>query len=182
MAACVNCDAAAAAAALALDWTSTKGIHACKKQDLLSNEFPEFSLNYPPETHKTPKFRARTHNSLEQAHQSTEFSTRAQEAAWFPWAFLNHQQVEPTEASPRARQFNSRGKRIAGSLHPSDTPPTSSQFKKACGKHARAPFFPSLPFPSLPFPVRRGRGTRRPQFSPRRHRLHSETAEREREG
>ncbi|RCV14927.1 hypothetical protein SETIT_3G017900v2 [Setaria italica] len=157
----------------------TKGIHACKKQDLLSNEFPEFSLNYPPETHKTPKFRARTHNSLEQAHQSTEFSTRAQEAAWFPWAFLNHQQVEPTEASPRARQFNSRGKRIAGSLHPSDTPPHEFTVQESLWKACPRTF---LPFPSLPFPVRRGRGTRRPQFSPRRHRLHSETAEREREG
>ncbi|KAF8660406.1 hypothetical protein HU200_057989 [Digitaria exilis] len=34
------------------------------------------------------------------------------------------------------------------SPHPSDIPPTSSQFKKACGKHARAPFFLPRPPPA----------------------------------
>lgn len=119
----------------------------------------------PPETHKAPEFGARTYNSLEEAPESTEFSSRrtTQEAAtWFPWAFLNHQQVEPPFGEPRARQFNSRGKRITGEFRVHPTCPHEFTVQESLWKACPRTFSSSLPRPPS---GEEGRGRQRPQFS-----------------
>lgn len=86
-----------------------------------SLKFPE---NYPRATHKAPKFRAGRPKFPRASTASAEFSVmlhsqpaHKREAAWFPWAFLNHQQVEPAERSesreePRNSIHSRPGKRI----------------------------------------------------------------------
>jgi hypothetical protein len=159
---------------------STRNPHRNKRPG--DRPLPEFNPNNTGSDlrHNSPPPHTNSHRDgwpAEFPHpEPAEFSTtRAQlhrrEAAWFPWAFLNHQQVARASRgeAPRcdAIQFNSRpvgGKRIGGwdwdwdweePIIPSHTPststttttPTSSQFKKACGKHARAPFFPFVLHP-----------------------------------